>query len=169
MNYFIMEQDLRAVLGTRVDLKNPAFLGDEPFVTWLEFSREEKIPDFLWGGQRDSPVFCVSDEMKSILEIYDSFLGATPVFLTDTACRNQKVYWSIKLKEEACLVQNLYGKKEEQILCCEPDKDLYFFKARNERTWYPVVSLELAENLLRRHMYGICFYPIKGAGKRCSS
>lgn len=38
MKYFIMEQDRRSVPGNRVDLKNPAFYGNEPFVTWLELS-----------------------------------------------------------------------------------------------------------------------------------
>lgn len=164
MDYFVMDQDGRSETGRRVDLKNPAFYGQEPFVAWMDLAEKDKLPDFLWSG-RVKPVFCVSEAMKDILDHYHCLLKTTPVFLTDRAHRSQRVYWLIELREEDCLRQDPYVLREEQEFCSIPDKSVSFFKARNVRIWYPIVSLELAENLLRRRMYGLLFYPVEQCRK----
>lgn len=161
MKYFTIMQDPRAVSGTRGDFKNPAFYGDEPFVSWLDFSEDDKLPDFIRSGERFRPVYCISNEMKHILDAYGCLVKAVPVFLTDRAWRSQKVYWVIELKAQECLVQDYFADTDQQIFCSEPEKGSYFFKALSGKIWYPIVSLELAENLLGRHMYGICLYPVK--------
>lgn len=161
MDYFVISPDDRAVSGKRVDYSNPAFRGEEPFVTWLELKQDERLPDFLWGGSRTQPIFCVSDEMKGILDYYGCLTDAVPVFLTDVQYRSQKVYWRIDLQKQDCLVQELYAGGEQLKFRSMPGPYDYMFQAVNERVWYPIVSLELAENLLRRHMYGLCFYPVR--------
>lgn len=161
MDYFVIDQNPRETAGKRVDFRNPAFWKEEPFVTWMELKDGERLPDLLWGGDCTVRVFCISDRMKDILDSYGCLLAAVPVFLTDKGYRSQQVYWRIVLRQEDCLLQELYAGKEELKFTCQPSEPVHMFKVLNVRAWYPIVSLELAENLLRRHMYGLCFYPVE--------
>lgn len=99
--------------------------------------------------------------MKEILDNYGCLKETVPVFLTDTQYRAQKVYWKIEAEEADCLEQDWFADKQHMIFESEPPKGRYLFQARNIKKKYLIVSLELAENLLRRHMYGIRFYPVR--------
>lgn len=161
MEYFLMDQDARTLAGAGVDYRDAGFLGSEPFVTWFDFDEETKLPDFLQGEQGGRAIFCISDEMKEILDNYGCLKETVPVFLTDTQYRAQKVYWKIEAEEADCLEQDWFADKQHMIFESEPPKGRYLFQARNIKKKYLIVSLELAENLLRRHMYGIQFYPVR--------
>lgn len=161
MDYFLMVPDMRTQADAPVDYRDAGFLGGEPFVTYLKLDEDTKLPDFLQGGYGDKIFFCVSDEMKGILDTYGCLKEAVPVFLTDTQYRAQKVYWKIDAEESGCLKQDWYADIQHMAFDSRPPRDSYMFRSRNIRKQYLLVSLELAENLLRRHMYGIQFYPVR--------
>jgi len=165
MDYFLMDQDVRTLADVPVDYGDAGFSGSEPFVSRLDLERDTKLPDFLQGEQGGRAVFCVSDDMKEILDNYGCLKEAVPVFLTDTRYRAQAVYWKIGVLESGCLKQDWYADKRHMAFALKPPQGSYMFKVRNIRKEYLVVSLELAENLLRRHMYGIQFYPVRRWGE----
>lgn len=98
----------------------------------------------------DSPIF----------DAYVSFQKEIPVFFTDSQFRNQNVYWIIDLIEKDCLIQDFYADRFHLTFSYSPEDGQYLWKTKNIRTVYVIVSLELAENLLRRQMYGLCFSPV---------
>lgn len=136
MEYFIMMPDERIQTYRRLDYTTPGFSGDEPFVAFAEFDETERFPDYFYGKVLFEYFFMVSDSLKDILDAYSSDIQAVPVFITDTKQRAQKVYWKIK---------------------CPAESGRYLFLIVREKARYLVVSLELAENILRRQLYGIRF------------
>lgn len=136
MEYFIMMPDERIQTYKRLDYTVPGFSGDEPFVAFAEFDETEQFPDYFYGKLLFQYFFMASDGLKDILDAYSSGIQAVPVFITDTKQRAQKVYWKIN---------------------CPAESGKYLFRMVQEKAQYIVVSLELAENILRRQLYGIQF------------
>ncbi len=159
-NYFVMTLDNRALKDKKIQLEDRRFLKEEPFVSYLNFDKGEKLPDFIQGKCENQTFFCISQAMKDIFDAYVSFQKEIPVFFTDSQFRNQNVYWIIDLIEKDCLIQDFYADRFHLTFSYSPEDGQYLWKTKNIRTVYVIVSLELAENLLRRQMYGLCFSPV---------
>lgn len=166
MGYFVMVTDNRADMGREVNFRDGRFQKEEPFVSYLKLAPADRLPDFIRGKTLQKTFFCISERMKGILDIYGCLVKSTPVFLTDVEYRSQRVYWNIDVEEDNCLVQELYGDPQHLALSSEPGRHLHMWKAAMINTQYLLVSLELAENLLRRQMYGVRFFPVMEAPER---
>ncbi len=166
MDYFVMALDPRASGFEEMDFKDIRFQKEDPFVMHLKMAPEDRLPDLIQGKNLWKTFFCVSQKMKEILDIYDCLAQSAPVFLTDYQYRSQQVYWNIKVQEQDCLVQDFYADQERLRFLREPKEGIHMFLATRVKTQYLLVSLELAENLLRRQMYGLCFFPVMEMSER---
>lgn len=166
MGYFVMVTDNRADMGREVNFRDGRFQKEEPFVSYLKLAPADRLPDFIRGRTLQKTFFCVSEKMKEVLDVYGCLVKCIPVFFTDFEYRSQMVYWNVDVKEENCLVQELYHDQEHLVLSSEPSQHLHMWKATMINTQYLLVSLELAENLLRRQMYGVRFFPVMETPER---
>ncbi|WP_394523887.1 hypothetical protein [Lacrimispora sp. JR3] len=161
MDYFIILPDERISLYKDLDYSVPGFRQKEPFVTYGKFDVSDRYPDFFYGKSLFDYYFCVTDRLKEIFDVYSSNLQAVPFFLTDEAYRSQVVCWKIECSMEECIA--FRNSKEEWEMTLRKSRGLtrYLLRVRKEKAQYMVVSMELAENMLRRHLYGIRFVPVK--------
>ena len=83
-NYFVMTLDNRALKDKKIQLEDRRFLKEEPFVSYLNFDKGEKLPDFIQGKCENQTFFCISQAMKDIFDAYVSFQKEIPVFFTDS-------------------------------------------------------------------------------------
>lgn len=160
MNYFIMQTDERITFHKNLDYSQPDFREKEPFVTFSEFDENDRCPDFFSGRFLFDTYFCVTDRLKEILEIYSSELQVIPFFLTDKEYRSQIVCWNINLPVEECIFLEGRIHKSPRFFLNGRNKQQYIFCVAKEKAHYLIVSLELAENILRRQLYGIRFMPV---------
>lgn len=160
MEYFVMLPDEELGSYKKIDFSIPQFQGKEPFVVHTDLGKEEEFPDFFFGKSLFAYSFCVSDRMKEVMEAYTSHLQAVPFFLTDHHYRDQRVYWTIRPKQIDCF-QTTWFPDVRNLKWGEVPWDMpYIFLTAQAKAQYLVVSLELAENLLRRQMFGIQFIRI---------
>ncbi len=161
MDYFMILPDERISLYKDLDYSVPGFRQKEPFVTFGKFNEFDRYPDFFYGKDLFDYYFCVTDRLKEILDAYSSELQAVPFFLTDEAYRSQVVCWKIECPMEDCISFKDSDGECEITLQKSPAHTRYLLRVRNEKAQYMVVSMELAENMLRRQLYGIRFVPVK--------
>lgn len=63
-----MTLDNRALKDKKIQLEDRRFLKEEPFVSYLNFDKGEKLPDFIQGKCENQTFFCISQAMKDIFE-----------------------------------------------------------------------------------------------------
>lgn len=160
MDYFIMQTDERIALHKEINYAHPGFRNKEPFVTFGRFNEDDRCPDFFHGRFLFDTYFCVTDQLKEILEAYSTEISMVPFFLTDEDYRSQIVCWNMNCPVEECFLEE--GRHNESpVFHCEGlENKQYIFCVRKEKALYLIVSLELAENILRRQLYGIRFTPV---------
>ncbi|MGC6174213.1 hypothetical protein [Lacrimispora sp. 38-1] len=167
MEYFIMLPDERVPLYKNLDYSNPGFQEKEPFVAYGDFSEEDQFPDFFYGKTMFHFCFCITDRLKDVLDVYSSNIQAIPFFLTDKSYRSQIVCWRIDCPVEDCLLAEGWEKENSLTLRGIPEENPYIFRVVREKAQYIIVSLELAENILRRRLYGVRFIPVRKGGSLC--
>lgn len=160
MNYFILQTDERIKFHKNLDYSQPEFGKKEPFVIFSEFDENDRCPDFFSGRFLFDTYFCVTDQLKEMLEVYCPELQAVPFFLTDKKYRSQVVCWNINLPVEECILGEGRMNESHRFFLNGTNKQHYIFCVTKEKAHYLVVSLELAENILRRQLYGIRFMPV---------
>lgn len=167
MEYFILLPDERVPLYKHLDYSDPCFQEEEPFVAYGDFSEEDQFPDFFYGKSMFQFCFCITDRLKDVLDFYSSNIRAVPFFLTDKSYRSQIVCWRIDCPIEDCLLTER-GRKENKLTLREiPEENPYIFRVIREKAQYIIVSLELAENILRRRFFGIRFIPVEIGENLC--
>lgn len=166
MEYFIMLPDEKVPLYKDLDYSIPGFQEKEPFVAFGDFSEEDRYPDFFYGKSLFHYYFCITDRLKEILDVYSSNIQTIPFFLTDKSYRSQIVCWRINCPVEDCLLTEAWDKENSLTLREIPEQNPYIFRVVREKAQYFIVSLELAENILRRRLFGIHFIPVKKGWER---
>ncbi len=167
MEYFIMLPDERVPHYKHLDYSEPYFQEEEPFVAYGDFGEEDQFPDFFYGKSMFQFCFCITDRLKDVLDVYSSNIRAVPFFLTDKSYRSQIVCWRIDCPSEDCLLTE-GGRTENKLTLREiPEENPYIFRAVREKAQYIIVSLELAENILRRRFFGIRFIPVEKGENLC--
>ena len=161
MDYFIILPDERISTYKALDYSDPGFRQKEPFVTFGEFDKSDRYPDFFYGKALFDYYFCVTDRLKEILDAYSSGIQAVPFFLTDELYRSQVVCWKIECPIMECVAFHDSDDTWEMTLCKSQEYSRYLLRVKKEKAQYMVVSMELAENMLRRQLYGIRFVPVK--------
>jgi hypothetical protein len=161
MDYFMILPDERISQYKDLDYSVPGFRQKEPFVTFGKFDDSVRYPDFFYGKSLFDYYFCVTDRLKEILDAYSSDLQAVPFFLTDEAYRSQIVCWKIDCPVEDCISFKDSEEEYRMTLRESLGHTQYILRVRREKAQYMIVSMVLAENMLRRQLYGIRFVPVK--------
>ena len=169
--YFFMDQDntLMDVIGLRdFDIN-----GKRHIFTWedmdkinditslyLDETKGECAPDFI-----KSPVYMVSEMTKKVIDMYEDDMMFKKIVLIHKEEESQLVYFHLLLKEieavDGCSEYYPNGMEKRLLLNQEKIGDHKAFLLADSRIRLPVVSLEIVESLLRRHVMGITFREIE--------
>lgn len=172
MEYFLLTQSSAIVNPMRLlDMEASVFtpqMTHDDFaklkklsIAYIQYSADQEIPDIY-----KYPTYMVSDPIKKVLAMYDdaiSFKGIQvfPVELKDVKKIKEraKTYWVYDCVHVDCLSQDTVflpnGEVEEVILDRKKIKPLDIFRPKGLMENRLVVSLPVAESLLRRNTYGV--------------
>lgn len=141
MTYFILKEDERELNPMKVNLEQADLETEEGCVVFTEFKKHTTFIDYFQTKKLFDYQFFVSDRLKELLDIYGDNITATPVIITDKNKEEQEVYWKMEVPVQ------------------DPSrvKGKYIFRVRHDKQEYIVVSLHLAENILRKNFSGIKF------------
>lgn len=160
MEYFVMMPDQRIKNPLKINTDSIDFQTWEAFAAYTDFQPDTAFVDFMTLKKQFSHLFCVSDSFKELLEIYDDHLSPVPFFVTDRNQKGQKIYWIIHVESIDCLEVKPFMRYDNLVLKSEKLKNKYIFRVTFEKQEYLIVSLILAENILRKSPTGIKFLPV---------
>lgn len=171
MEYFLLKQSKEIVNPIRLlnidSNKYTARMSHEDFreldkvhVAYIQYDRMQEMPDIL-----TSPTFMVSDEIRKVMHMYDENISfkAVQVFPDekDKIKEASKVYWVYDCVMENCMhpdtVELPNGAIEELILDKRKVRGRDIFRLNGTVQNKTIVSLAVAESILRRNPYGIDF------------
>ncbi|TCO67910.1 hypothetical protein [Marinisporobacter balticus] len=173
MEYFVMKYDDRVLSPIKIDLSTIDIDAKEASVAYAMFHENTTFVDYFYIKKLFKYNFCVSDELKELLDIYADEMTAIPLFITDKKQENQKVYWKIDIEVQDCLEMKPHMKYDDLTIIQDKmknkkdenkkdeNKNKYIFKVLFEKQEYLIVSLHLAENILRKNLCGMQFIPVK--------
>ncbi|KZE79612.1 hypothetical protein AV654_15020 [Paenibacillus elgii] len=164
-DYFLLLDDERIINKTQpAGLGNNVKFEELPPVSVLpvEYSRTCEYVD--WLGK---PMRMASDRMKSLMEKYNRYIRFKRVELIDTKQSGQHSYWIMQVPAVECLSpQSEFhpgGTLKRLVLDREQVKGHHMFAIQGILEPYIVVSLDVAESLLRRHWTGFILQKIERA------
>ena len=169
--YFFMDQD--NTLMDAISLRDFDIYGKRHIFTWedsdkmndvtplyLDETGGECAPDFI-----KSPVYMVSEMAKKVIDMYEDDLVFKKIVLIHKEETKQLVYFHLLLQEiEAVADAAEYdpsGIENQLILNREKIGDHKAFLLAESKIKLPVISLEVVESLLRRHVMGVTFKEIE--------
>lgn len=131
---------------------------DELCVAYIEYDKTLEIPDIL-----AQPTYMISDDMMKVFRMYDENISfkAVQVFPNrmDDVQYATKLYWVYDCVSEECMHKDtvIYpnGELEELILDRRKVRGRDIFRVRGLQENKVVVSLAVAESILRRKPYGV--------------
>lgn len=169
--YFFMEQDKSirdSICLERFDIKGPKHIflkKDAPrlndtTVLYLAENSGEIAPDFL-----QSPVYMVTDMVQKVLSMYEDSLLFKRVVMIDKTNSSQIIYYHVLFEEieglDPLVERYLDGTEKKVCLSKEKIGDYRVFMLKDSRNRKPVISLEVAESLLRRKLTGVILNEIE--------
>lgn len=125
-------------------------------VGYYKYEETVEIPEVLEGV-----TLFVGDAVKAVLKMYDETIPfkGIDVYPLGMAEKIIPSYWTFFPKESACLHSSVKimpnGTLEELILDSKTIPDENIFKVAGTKLHRVVVTLPVAESLLRRKMFGI--------------
>lgn len=171
--FFFMDQD--STLPDVIGLRDFDIQGKREIFTWedsermndvtalyLDESAGECAPDFI-----KSPVYMVSETASGVFDMYEDGLSWKKIVMIHKQEERQLVYYHLLLKEMEVLheLTEHYPNGMEKRLVLDLEKTGYHkaFLLKDSKVKLPVVSLEIVESLLRRHITGVTFREIEVA------
>lgn len=169
--YFFWDQD--NTLGDAIALRDFDINGKRHIFTredaermndvtslYLDERSGECAPDFI-----KSPVYMVSEMAKGVVDMYEDDLIFKKIVLIHKEEERQLSYYHLLLKEIGALDEETEyypnGMVKRMVLSREKIGDHKVFLLGDSKIRLPVVSLEVAESLLRRNAAGIIFQEIE--------
>lgn len=171
MRFFTIEQDkaLQDQIRFRdFDINGPRHIFykedrdeiQESTMMYLTKDSGEAAPDFI-----QSPVYLVSDQVKKVFDVYEDDM----VFKTVTIAHKERetiwVYHHLLLERLDAFAEEteFYTNGSIKRLVLDPEKigDHKVFLLNDKRFPNPLISLEVAESLLRRKVMGIIFKEVE--------
>jgi hypothetical protein len=171
MRFFTIEQDkaLQDQIRFRdFDINGPRHIFykedrddiQESTMMYLTKDSGEAAPDFI-----QSPVYLVSDQVKKVFDVYEDDM----VFKTVTIAHKERetiwVYHHLLLERLDAFAEEteFYTNGSIKRLVLDPEKigDHKVFLLNDKRFPNPLISLEVAESLLRRNVMGIIFNEVE--------
>ena len=136
-------------------------------ISYFYHSAENEIPDIL-----KHPTYMISDPIKKILSLYDKNISfrAVQAFPMDSKeaeriQRLARLYWICDCVHVDCLSKDTVflpnGEVEEIILDRKKIRPLNVFRPRGLLENRLIVSMPVAESILRRNGYGVGVQPIQ--------
>lgn len=171
--YFFMDQDstLPDVVGLRdfdIQGRRHIFTSEDVgrmndvTALYLDEGAGECAPDFI-----KSPVYMVSEMTSGVMDMYEDGLEWKKIVLIHKDEGRQMVYYHLLLKEMEMLhsLTEYYpnGMEKRMVLDREKTGHHKVFLLADSKVKLPVVSLEVVESLLRRHVTGVTFREIEVA------
>lgn len=164
MDYFILSRDERVPYSVKLpglsevkeQLKkgNTQKVDDSPVSISITKSSLDEYTDFI-----ETPVPLASDRLKQILEKYDPDIFLKPVVLADMKHMAQDLYWLMVPFSMDCLSLksefNKDGTIKKLVIDEEKAGPLKIFKIDGIREDFIIVTLDVAESILRRDFTGI--------------
>ena len=108
-----------------------------------------------------SPTFLISDAMKKIMELYEkgSRFKGIQIFPTSEESKQYPLYWIPSFPEVNCLHRNTVildnGMVEKLVLDRKRIGKHRIFRLPGLLEYKVIVSMPVAESILRRRMYGV--------------
>ncbi|BCJ92690.1 hypothetical protein acsn021_02590 [Anaerocolumna cellulosilytica] len=161
MEYFILQHDNRLLEPLQIKKQDCNLLTKEPFILPCEMEENTWIPEFFVLKELFEHYFFVSDRLKELLDIYSKEVEAIPCFLTDIKRQRQECFWKIELPEIYHTMQEDNVKMSDLCMDEQQVQGRYLFLLSSGKRKYGVVSLHLAEHMLRKNYYGILYIPVK--------
>lgn len=171
MRFFTIEQDkaLQDQIRFRdFDINGPRHIFykedrddiQESTMMYLTKDSGEAAPDFI-----QSPVYLVSDQVKKVFDVYEDDM----VFKTVTIAHKERetiwVYHHLLLERLDAFAEEteFYTNGSIKRLVLDPEKigDHKVFLLNDKCFPNPLISLEVAESLLRRNVMGIIFKEVE--------
>lgn len=169
--YFFMEQD--HALMDEIGIRDFDIHGNRHVFTWddhekvrditslyLAGSNKECAPDFVM-----SPVYMISEMAKKVIDMYEDDVVFKKIVLIDKEKEKQIVYFHLLLKEIEALDETTEyypnGMEKRMILSRQKAGEHKAFLLKDSKIKLPIVSLDIVESLLRRHVMGIKFKEIE--------
>lgn len=175
MEYFLLEQSKAVVNAIKLVMMEPqkytAEMTHKDFkelestsVAYAEYERTQEMPDVL-----KHPTYMISDELRKVLQMYDESISfkAVQVFphRPEYIREASKVYWVYDCISEECMHTETVilpnGAVQELILDKRKIRGRDIFRVRGLMENKIIVSLAVAESLLRRNPYGIRLERVK--------
>lgn len=131
-------------------------------VAYYHDVRGMEIPDVL---QR--PLFLVKENVKDILQMYDENIKGKPikVFAHERNIDIAPTYWILNYEDIDCISPNVKiypnGEVEELILNKNKIGRKDVFRVKGTKETFVIVSMAVAESMLRRQVYGVEFERVK--------
>lgn len=160
MEYFIMKSDDRIRNPLKINGDMMDFETDDAFTVYTDFQSNPTFIDYFYVKKLFQYAFCVSDALKDTLDIYTGNLAAVPFFVTDRKMQGQCVYWKIHIELQDCLVIKPYMRYDNLTIDRGKLKNKQIFRIAFEKQEYLIVSLNLAENILRKNPIGMQFFQV---------
>lgn len=169
--YFFMEQDneLMDVIGLRdfdiygkrhiFTLQDGEGLNDIT-ILYMDENKGECAPDFIM-----SPVYMISEMGWRVIQMYEDDLISRKIVLIYKEQERQLTYYHLLLQEIEALHESTEyypnGMPRRMVLSLSRISDHKAFLLSDSKIKLPVVSQEVAESLLRRHVMGVNFREIE--------
>lgn len=131
---------------------------DEAVVGYVSYEPEKEIPDIL-----TYPAYMVSDVIRKVMSMYDENISfkAVQVFPDNQEYIKEasKVYWIYDCVMENCIHPDTVilpnGAIKQVILDKHKVKGRDIFRIKNTVENKTIISLAVAESIMRRNLYGV--------------
>lgn len=133
-------------------------------VAYAEYSRSHEIPDIL-----TSPTYMVSDTIRRVLHMYDDKISFKSIQIFPTLEKHimeaTGTYWICDCVMEDCMHRDTVilpnGEMQEIILDKNKVKGRDIFRVKGMPDNRLIISLAVAESILRRNVYGIMLEKVR--------
>lgn len=175
MEYYLLEQSKDVTNPIKVfgvDMENyiPAMTHQDfkqlkrSKVAYAEYSRSHETPDIL-----AHPTYMVSDTIRRVLQMYDDHISFKSIQVFPTSRKDlmegTRTYWIYDCVMEECLHPETIclpnGEIEKLILDKRKVKGRDIFRAKGTLDNKLVISLAVAESILRRNVYGVALKKVQ--------
>lgn len=160
MEYFLIEEDLELANKFKINFNKKEFKEEEPFIINIKTEKYTQFQDYILGKNIFEHYFCVSEKFYEIISAYEDF-KSVPFFVTDVENKIQKSYFKIDIEELDCMEEKQIQNTKNITLYKDKIKDKYIFKIKYSTVERIVISIHLAENLLKSLPYGIKLIPVE--------
>lgn len=170
MKYYIMSQDKRIANG--ITFKEIS--STETFEVGEEFRGKIKnnlvlhmkdTPHTAYTDMIESPFIMVSEALSKVIEMYEEETEFTNIILSSQVGKPSLDYKVALINRIQCLHENSEFYKDNSIKDLVLDKnkigERQIFKIKGISPHYVIVSMNIAESLLRRSLYGVRLEEIK--------